>query len=267
LQHEFQIARPRVDAGGAMKRALLAVPLAAALLAWGRGLVDAGFDYDEVMQAHSIWLVAQGFVPFRDFFECHPPFAWYAFVPVLALLPDAPEMLFGLRLVSLLGNAAWIAALFWAVRAARPTLRPEWLVVSAAIAASHAAVVAYAPQFRPDAWVWAAAFAALARAIRAPAGFRRAAELGAAAACARSRSRSSPSCFRAMPRSTSHGGATRPRYASSRGMRWASRSGSQSRSDSCSRSASLRATSSTCRSATTPTSRRTSARHTVSGGS
>jgi hypothetical protein len=163
-----------------MKRALLAVPLAAALLAWFRGVVDAGFDYDEVMQAHSIWLIAQGLVPFRDFFECHPPFAWYPFVPVLALLPDAPELLFGLRLLSLVGNLAWIAALFGAARAARPTLRSEWLFVSAAFAASHATVIGYAPQFRPDPWVWAAAFTALARAIRAPAGLRRAAELGLA---------------------------------------------------------------------------------------
>jgi hypothetical protein len=163
-----------------MTRALLAVPFATALAAWYSGVVDIGFDYDEVMQAHSIWLIAQGLVPFRDFFECHPPFAWYPFVPVLALLPDAPEMLYGLRVLSLLGNVAWIAALFAAVRAARPTLRGEWRFVAALFAASHATVIYYAPQFRPDPWVWAAAFAALARAIRAPASFRRAAELGVA---------------------------------------------------------------------------------------
>jgi hypothetical protein len=163
-----------------MSRALLAVPLATALLAWTSGVFQTGFDYDEVMQAHSIWLIAQGLVPYRDFFECHPPLAWYPFVPVLALLPDGPEMLFGLRLLSVLGNAAWITALFAAVRAARPGLSAEWLVVSGAIAASHPMTVYVGAQFRPDAWVWAAAFAALARAIRRHAGFRRAAELGAA---------------------------------------------------------------------------------------
>lgn len=163
-----------------MSRALLAVPLATALLAWASGVWETGFDYDEVMQAHSIWLIAQGLVPFRDFFECHPPFAWYPFVPALALLPDGPEMLFGLRALSALGSAASIAALFAAVRAARPGLRAEWLVAAAAIAASHPMAVYVGAQFRPDAWVWAAAFAALARAIRLRAGFRRAAELGAA---------------------------------------------------------------------------------------
>jgi hypothetical protein len=163
-----------------MPRALLAVPLATALLAWGSGLLRTGFDYDEVMQAHTIWLIAQGLVPFRDFFECHPPFAWYPFVPALALLPDGPDMLFGLRLLSALGNAAWITALFAAARAARPGLRAEWLVVAGAIAASHPMAVYLGAQFRPDAWVWAAALAALARAIRLRAGFRRAAELGAA---------------------------------------------------------------------------------------
>jgi hypothetical protein len=163
-----------------MFRALLAVPLATALLAWTSGVFQTGFDYDEVMQAHTIWLIAQGQVPYRDFFECHPPLAWYPFVPLLALLPDAPEMLFGLRLLSALGNAAWITALFAAARAARPALRAEWLIVSGAIAASHPMAVYVGAQFRPDAWVWAAAFAALARAIRTRAGFRRAAELGAA---------------------------------------------------------------------------------------
>ena len=163
-----------------MSRALLAVPLAIALLAWTSGVFQTGFDYDEVMQAHSIWLIAQGLVPYRDFFECHPPLAWYPFVPLLALLPDGPEMLFGLRLLCVLGNAAWITALFAAARAARPGLRAEWWVVSGAIAASHPMAVYVGAQFRPDAWVWAAAFAALARAIRRQAGFLRAAELGAA---------------------------------------------------------------------------------------
>src|SRR5262249_28345887 len=151
-----------------------------ALLAWTTGLFETAFDYDEVMQAHSIWLIAQGLVPFRDFFECHPPFAWYPFVPALAVLPDGPEMLFGLRGLSALGNVAWIAAMLWAARAARPSLRAEWLVAAGAIAASHPMAVYVGSQFRPDAWVWAAAFAALARAIRMRPGFRRAAELGGA---------------------------------------------------------------------------------------
>jgi hypothetical protein len=163
-----------------MSRALLAVPLAAALLAWTSGVFGRAFDYDEVMQAHAIWQIAQGLVPFRDFFECHPPFLWYPFVPALALLPDGPEMLFGLRLLSALGFAAWLTALLLAARAARPALRAEWWVAAGAIAACMPPVQDLAVQFRPDVWVWAAAFAALARAIRTRAGVRRAIELGAA---------------------------------------------------------------------------------------
>jgi hypothetical protein len=163
-----------------MSRALLAVPLAAALLAWSGGLLGRAFDYDEVMQAHAIWQIAQGLVPFRDFFECHPPFLWYPFVPALTLLPEGPELLFGLRMLSALGFAAWLAALFAAARAARPELRAEWWFAAAAIAACSPPVVDLAVQFRPDVWIWAAAFAALARAISAPSGFRRAAELGVA---------------------------------------------------------------------------------------
>ena len=163
-----------------MSRALLAVPLAIALLAWGSGVYHVEFDYDEVMQAHTIWMITQGLVPFRDFFECHPPFVWYLYAPAFALLPDGPELLFGLRILSVLGNAAWFAALVSAARAARPALRAEWLALAAILAASHPLVIYFGAQFRPDAWIWAAAFAALARAIRLRAGFRRAAELGAA---------------------------------------------------------------------------------------
>jgi len=163
-----------------MSRALLAVPLAAALLAWVSGVFGRAFDYDEVMQAHAIWQIAEGLVPFRDFFECHPPFLWYPFAPALALLPEGPELLFGLRILSALGFAAWMAALLGAARAARPALHAKWWVAAGAIAACSPPVLDLAVQFRPDVWVWAAAFAALARAIGTRAGFRRAAELGVA---------------------------------------------------------------------------------------
>jgi hypothetical protein len=66
------------------------------------------------------------------------------------------------------------------VRASRPGLRSEWLVLAAVLAASHPLVIYYGIEFRPDVWAWAAACAAIARAIRLRAGFRRALELGAA---------------------------------------------------------------------------------------
>jgi hypothetical protein len=163
-----------------MTRALLAVPLAAALLAWGSGVLGRAFDYDEVMQAHAIWQIAHGLVPFRDFFECHPPFLWYPFVPALAILPDGPELFFGLRILSALGFAAWLVAMLTAARAARPALRARWWVAAGAITACTPPVLDLAVQFRPDVWAWAAAFAALARATRARPGFRRTLELGIA---------------------------------------------------------------------------------------
>jgi hypothetical protein len=163
-----------------VSRALLAIPIAIVLLAWGSGVLEKHYDADEVSQAHTIWLIAHGQVPYRDFFECHPPFLWYVHVPVLSLLPDRPELLVGLRVISALGCAAWIAALFTAVRASRPGLRSEWLLLAAVLAASHPLVLYYGVEFRPDVWAWAAACAAIARAIRLRSGFRRALELGAA---------------------------------------------------------------------------------------
>jgi hypothetical protein len=56
-----------------VSRALLAVPIAIVLLAWGSGVLEKHYDADEVSQAHTIWLIAHGQVPYRDFFDATRP--------------------------------------------------------------------------------------------------------------------------------------------------------------------------------------------------
>jgi hypothetical protein len=48
------------------------------------------FDIDELEHAHAAWSVARGFLPYRDFFEHHPPALYLLFAPVFrAMAPDA----------------------------------------------------------------------------------------------------------------------------------------------------------------------------------
>ena len=41
---------------------------------------------DNVEHLHSSWLIWQGYVPYRDFFQHHNPLTWYLAAPFVALL-------------------------------------------------------------------------------------------------------------------------------------------------------------------------------------
>jgi hypothetical protein len=55
--------------------ALLAVSFFCGCLSLAYGLQDV-VDGDDVYHLHAIWLVGQGIVPYREFFEIHPPGMW-----------------------------------------------------------------------------------------------------------------------------------------------------------------------------------------------
>lgn len=46
-------------------------------------------DADELEHVHATWLVLNGQVPFRDFFEHHHPLVWFVLAPVLALTGES----------------------------------------------------------------------------------------------------------------------------------------------------------------------------------
>ena len=48
---------------------------------------------DNVEHIHSTWLISQGKVPYRDFFQHHNPLVWYLFSPLFKLLPNVLTML------------------------------------------------------------------------------------------------------------------------------------------------------------------------------
>lgn len=58
-------------------------------------------DYDEFLHVHSLWLVAQGKIPYTDFLAVHPPYFWYLYKPLFTLLPKTFEIILTLRMVNL----------------------------------------------------------------------------------------------------------------------------------------------------------------------
>ena len=94
---------------------LLAV-VAALLLLFAARTADLGvskqYSIDEFQYAHAAWLVAQGEVPYRDFFEVHHPLLYVGLSPVFLVAGDDPEAIRFLRLAMLVlvGWTAWSLA-------------------------------------------------------------------------------------------------------------------------------------------------------------
>jgi hypothetical protein len=68
------------------RRVLIAVALAITALALVTRvslLSTRRFDPDELEHAHVVWYISQGDVPYRDFFEMHPPLFHYLLAPVI----------------------------------------------------------------------------------------------------------------------------------------------------------------------------------------
>ena len=59
------------------------------------------WDHDEVEHLHAAWLVAQGKIPFVDFFEHHQPILWYLLAPLTGIFEPAQAVIAG-RLIMLL---------------------------------------------------------------------------------------------------------------------------------------------------------------------
>lgn len=141
--------------------AAVALVVVLGLAAAGAGIARKAFDYDEVEHAHAAWLVAQGDRPFHDFFECHPPFAWYAAAPLVRVLPAPPNLLFSLRIVALAGTLAALVLLLANVCLHRPGIPWPWAFLAAAAVVLPSAVLDYAVELRPDSWSHALLLGAL----------------------------------------------------------------------------------------------------------
>ena len=70
-------------------------------------VLNRRIDPDESQHLHVAWLITQGQVPYRDFWEHHLPFFHYAMAPLTAWLAERPEVYFAARsMMTLLAAAA-----------------------------------------------------------------------------------------------------------------------------------------------------------------
>jgi hypothetical protein len=139
--------------GIAVRVVALASLVAVCGTAWGVAILYRGYDFDEVLRAHEVWLVSQGLRPYQDFFEVHPPY-FALLTPVMGGVADPCQGLLALRVVSLVGNLTFLAALVAIAVSSVPSGR-LWAMLGVALMASHQCVLVFLAEFRIDGWAYA----------------------------------------------------------------------------------------------------------------
>ena len=71
------------------------------------GAFLSGFQVvDEFEHLHASWLVSEGFIPYRDFFEHHHPLLWYISAPIVSIFYDNVIIFYFMRGVTILVSFA-----------------------------------------------------------------------------------------------------------------------------------------------------------------
>ena len=125
-------------------------------------VLNRRIDPDESQHLHVAWRVMQGQVPYRDFWEHHLPFFYYAMAPLTAWLTDRPEIYFAARGL-MVALAAVAVVLTWRLARRLSEHGAVWAVV----------VLLFLPQFaetstetRPDVPALVAHLASLLALVR-----------------------------------------------------------------------------------------------------
>ncbi len=125
--------------------AILAVLLTVLVFMAGQNKL---FDHDEFEHAHSAWYVAQGYVPYLDFFQNHNPLLWYIAAPLVVAIGDHSYLMLILRLITF-GVALGMAAIAAAI-AVRISSKPQAGLYAFILLLSCLLFVEKALEFRPD---------------------------------------------------------------------------------------------------------------------
>ena len=68
---------------------------------------------DNIEHIRMSWLVSQGYIPYRDFFEHHHPLIWYMFAPFMLVLPHNAVLVFYVsRILSLIASGAMLFIIY-----------------------------------------------------------------------------------------------------------------------------------------------------------
>ncbi len=148
------------------ERVTLTVTIAVGLAVWGLGIRRCGYDYDEVLHAHSVWLDAQGRRPYRDFMECHPPY-FSLLSPLIRRVTDPSEILQVLRWAGAAGNLLFLVGLA-ALGGSRERKVDRWTILGLTMVACHPEILTFLVEFRVDGFGSALAVLALVRFLRLP---------------------------------------------------------------------------------------------------
>jgi len=73
-------------------------------------LVHRRFDIDELEHAHAAWCVAQGLIPYRDFFEHHPPALYLLSAPLFRAMSPGDAFDRAAQTLVLCRAAMWLLA-------------------------------------------------------------------------------------------------------------------------------------------------------------
>lgn len=112
------------------------------------GAFFSGFQIvDEFEHLHASWLVSEGFIPYRDFFEHHHPLLWYVSAPIVNLFYNNVIIFYFMRGVAILAS---LATLFYVYKIALfyTDKNGAWLAVILSQCNIFMAYNFY--QFRPD---------------------------------------------------------------------------------------------------------------------
>lgn len=144
-------------------RPWIVVSLLAAALALRAGFAPNGpVDPDESQHLHAAWLVGEGRVPYRDFWEHHGPLMYYAIAPLTRAFRDSPRVYLAGRLGMIISAFGMMAFLYLVAR----RLGAAVGAVSVLLVAFQPRVIYYTTQVRPDVpalGLWLATVLALVR--------------------------------------------------------------------------------------------------------
>src|SRR5262249_29707440 len=133
--------------GSARRRLIVGLLVALAIAALGAAMVaPAKLDPDESQHLHAAWLIAQGRVPYVDFWEHHMPVLPWALAPLTRAFADQPKIYVAARSVMALTTAATLGLVYLLGRRLGPGVGAAAVILLAV----EVRFVQHGVQVRPD---------------------------------------------------------------------------------------------------------------------
>lgn len=74
-----------------------------ALLSFMRIFNSTGYILDTYEHIHASWLISEGLIPYKDFFEHHNPLLWYLLSPITKIFYRDANIIYVIRVIAVLG--------------------------------------------------------------------------------------------------------------------------------------------------------------------